>query len=52
MGATIFSAFNIAALTLHDHPHREATALTSSQQQPPRTSAANLINSYYHHCLV
>lgn len=48
----VFSAFNIAALTLRDHSHREATALTSSQQQPPRTSAVNLINSDYHHCLV
>lgn len=47
---TVYSALNIAALTLHDHYHREATA-ASSQQQPPRTSA-NLIHSYYHHCLV
>lgn len=50
---TVYSALNIGALTLHERSgYREAAPLSSSQQQPPRTSAANSYNSYYQYCLV
>lgn len=50
---TVYSALNIGARTLHERSgYREAGASPSSQQQSPRTAAANSYNSFYHRCFV